>query len=142
MIPVDEFYARQYAEQERLVSDRHVVVNGEIATSVPDPEQTIHIFERPVEDEIVERLQRGHYTIEDLSSEFPLEKRHVDSIVSEFRYRPQHILSSYKSTVRVVDTDGAAYVYTVEPLPFEVRVWDPTLGGYLLQENDSVNVPD
>ncbi|MDS0259969.1 DUF5797 family protein [Haloarcula sp. S1CR25-12] len=36
----------------------------------------------------------------------------------------------------MADTNGAAYVYTIEVLPFETRYLDPTLSGYLLDAND------
>lgn len=41
-------------------------------------------------------------------------------------------MAEYKGVVRAARTDGAANVYTVDPLPFQVRTLDPTLSGHLL----------
>lgn len=142
MIPVDEFYSVPEERQSELVREGHVVVDGTIATSIPDPHRDIHIFEDSVEDNIIQILKRGHYTVDEVVDELPLKKRVVTSIVSELRHRPQHLLADYQSVVRVTGTDGASYVYTIEPLPFEVRVWDPTLFQYILANNDSIELPN
>lgn len=142
MIPVDEFYSLPEDRQSELVREGHVAVDGTIATSIPDTHRDIHIFEDTVENKIIQILKRGHYTVDELVDELPLKKRVVTSIVSELRHRPQHLLADYHSVVRVTGTDGASYVYTIEPLPFEVRVWDPTLFHYLLANNDSIELPD
>lgn len=142
MIPVDEFYGLSDLEKSNLVRNGHVVVDGTIASSIPDAQRSIHIFDDPVEDRIVQTLQRGHYRTEELVEEFPLEKRVIESLVSDLRHRPQHLLGNYQAMMRVTDTKGAAYVYTVEPLPYEVRVWDPTLCWHLLGHNESIQIPE
>ncbi|GAB3680385.1 hypothetical protein GCM10028857_03040 [Salinarchaeum chitinilyticum] len=142
MIPVDEYYSFPEDEQANLVRKGHVVVDGEIASSIPDSQRNVHVFDNPVEDEIIRTLQRGHYTVEELVEEFPLEKRFIKSFVFDLRHRPQHLLGNYQSVMRVTNTEGAAYVYTVEPLPYEVRVWDPTLCWHLLGHGDSVQIPE
>lgn len=142
MIPVDEFYSLSEDERVALVRNGHVIVDGMIASSIPDSHRHIHVFDEPVEDKIIQSLQRGHYTVEEIVEEFPLEKREIKSIVSDLRHRPQHLLGNYQSVLRVTDTDGAAYIYTVEPLPYEVRVWDPTLCWHLLEHNESIQIPE
>lgn len=142
MIPVDEFYSLPEEEQTTLVRHGHVIVDGTIASSIPGPQRNVHIFDEPVEDELIQTLQRGHYTIEELSEKFPLEKRVVETIVSDLRHQPQQLLGEYHSVMRVTETEGAAYVYTVEPLPYEIRVWDPTLCWHLLGQNDSITIPE
>lgn len=142
MIPIDEFYELPEFEQSNLVRKGQVVVDGTIASSIPDTQRNIHIFDQPVEDKIVQTLQRGHYRTEELVEDFPLEKRVIKSLVSDLRHRPQHLLGNYQSVLRVTDTEGAAYVYTVEPLPYEVRVWDPTLCWHLLEHNESIQIPE
>jgi len=142
MIPVDEFYKLPEERQAELVREGHVVVGGTIATSIPDTHSDIHIFGDAVEDKIIQILKRGHYTVDEVVDELPLKKRIVSSTVSELRHRPQHLLAEYQSVLRVTATDGAAYVYTIEPLPFEVRVWDPTLFHHLLRVNETIELPD
>mgnify|MGYP000005857963 FL=1 len=142
MIPVDEFYTLAEDEQAALVRKGHVIVDGMLASSIPDSHRNVHIFDEPVEDEIIQTLQRGHYTVEELVEQFPLEKKEIKSIVSDLRHRPQHLLGNYQSVLRVTDTEGAAYIYTIEPLPYEVRVWDPTLCWHLLEHNESIQVPE
>ncbi len=142
MIPVDEFHSLSRNEQQELVREGHVLVNGTIASCIPDPQSKIHIFDKPVEDEIIQTLQRGHYTVEGLVEKFPVKKRVIKSIVFDLRHRPQNLLGNYHSVVRVTDTKGASYVYTVETLPFEVRIWDPTLCWHLLEHNESIQIPE
>ena len=142
MIPVDEFYQLPEAEKSSLVRKGNVVVDGDIASSIPDSDQNIHVFDEPVKNIIVQTLQRGHYRTEELVEEFPLKKRVIKSLMSDLRYRPQYLLGNYHSVMRVVDTEGTAYVYTVEPLPYEVRVWDPALCWHLLGHNELIQIPE
>ncbi len=142
MIPVDEFYQLPEAEQSDLVRKGNVVVDGAIASFIPDSKQNILVFDEPVEHRIVQTLQRGHYSIEELAEEFPLKKRVIKSVVSDFRYRPQYLLGRYQSVMRVADTEGTAYIYSVEPIPYEIRVWDPTLCCHLLEHNELIKIPE
>lgn len=142
MIPVDEFYDLPKSKQSHLVRNGQVVVDSEIASSIPDIQRSVHIFEESVDNKIIETLKQGHYKIEELVQEFPIKKRVIESIVSDLRHRPQQLLGNHQSVVRVADTDGTAYIYTIEPLTYEVRVWDPTLCWHLFGHNESIQIPE
>jgi hypothetical protein len=139
MIPADEFFALPEREQAELVANGHVVVDGQIAETVASVRQaeTVHVFDGPVRDRVITHLQRGRYTINELVAEFPLEKQAVDDLLSSLKYDRLTSLADHDAVIRTVSTEGVAYTYTVEALPFETRTWDPTLSLYLLAYDDA-----
>jgi hypothetical protein len=138
MIPTDEFYDRHKTEQRELVGEGHVVVDGEIAETLPsqDRRSGVYIFEDPVSDIVAENLKGGKYTANELSPEFPINKEELDDLLRWMKYKPIDILTNHFGALRVVDTKGSAYVYTIEAVPFASRCLDPTLSGYLLDSKD------
>jgi len=138
MIPVDEFYEKPRSDQQQIVDDGHVVVDGETVDSIPSPDDrgTVHVFERPVTDIVVDTLKGGRYTAGELEPEFPIDKQELDDLFWWMKYRPMDLLVDHHGLLRVVDTEGAAYVYTIESIPFLPRCIDPTLSGYLLHANE------
>lgn len=144
MIPTDEFFELPPEERRQLVDEGHVVVNGEITKNVPEKEVGggVYVFDEPIIDQIVRYLKRGKYTANDLDPEFPIDKEVLDEVIRSLRTNRDDLLYDHFGVVRVVDTEGAAYVYTVESVPFEARVQDPTLGGYLLLTNEEFPLND
>lgn len=144
MIPTDEFFELPPDERRQLVDEGHVVVNGEITKTVPEEEVGggVYVFDEPIIDQIVEHLKRGKYTANDLDPEFPIDKEVLDEVIRSLRTDRDDLLYDHFGVVRVVDTEGAAYVYTVESIPFDARVQDPTLGGYLLLTNEEFPLND
>jgi hypothetical protein len=139
MIPADEFFALPDRRQAELVATGHVVVDGQIADAVSSVWQaeTVHVFDNPVRDQVITHLQRGRYTINELVAEFPLEKPAIDDLLSSLKYDRLTSLADHDAVIRTVGTEGVAYTYTVEALPFETRTWDPTLSLYLLAYDDA-----
>lgn len=144
MIPTDEFFELPPTDQRHLVDEGHVVVNGEIAKTIPEGEGGggVYVFDKPIIDQIVRHLKRGKYTANDLDPEFPVDKEILDEIIRSLRSDRIELLYDHFGVVRVADTEGAAYVYTVESIPFEARIQDPTLGGYLLLNNENFPLND
>ena len=138
IIPTDEFYDKPKTEQQGLVDDGHVVVNGEITETVPPPNKRneVHAFEEPVSDLIADGLKGGKYTANELSPDFPISKEELDNLLRRMNYRPIDILTDHSGALRVTDTKGSAYIYTIEAVPFVSRCLDPTLTGYLLDSNE------
>lgn len=137
MIPTDEFYSKPPSEKQELVDFGHVVVDGEIAEKVPSPNKRggVYIFEDPVTDLVVDNLKGGRYTANELSPDFPIDKKELDDLLNWMKYKPETLLTEHFGVIRVADTEGASYVYTIEAIPFTARCLDP-LSGYLLDSND------
>lgn len=138
MIPVDEFYDKSREEKQRIVDNGQVVVNGEVADTIPptDTRGGIYVFDNPVTDLVVDQLKGAQYTASEIQPEFPIDKQELDDLFGWMKYEPLELLVDHFGVLRVVDTEGASYVYTVEVVPFEARCIDPTLSGYLLDAND------
>jgi len=137
MIPTDEFYDKPAVERQELVDAGHVVTDGKIAETVPSNRRGgIHVFEEPVTDLVVDRLKGARYTANELAPDFPVDKEELDDLFNWMKYEPMDLLTDHFGVLRVVDTEGAEYVYTVEAIPFSARCIDPTLSGYLLDAND------
>lgn len=133
MIPLDEFYSRSSRERRNFIESGHVVVNGELATDIPNRTRNdIYVFEKPVIEQVVDMLRKGQYKTSEIAPELPLDREALDDILADLRYDRLTTLSDYRGVVRAAGKDGAANVYTVDPLPFQARTIDPTLSGYLL----------
>jgi hypothetical protein len=139
MIPTDEFYSEPLSKKQELVDSGHVVVDGEIAETVPSPNKRggVYVFDEPVADLIVDNLKGGRYTANELSPDFPIDKEELDDLLSWMKYKPETLLTEHFGVLRVANTEGSSYVYTIEAIPFAARCLDPTLSGYLLDSNDS-----
>jgi len=137
MIPLDEFYSCSQRKQKELVESGHVVIGGKLADEIPPRTHTeVYVFEKPVIDQVVEMLKQGQYKTREISPELPLDREALDDLLSDLRYNRMETMGDYKGVVRAAGKDGAANIYTVDPLPFEVRTLDPTLSGHLLLSSD------
>lgn len=137
MIPTDEFYDKPEVERQELVDAGHVVVDGKIVDSVPSHERGgVHVFEEPVTDLVVDRLKGARYTANKLAPDFPIDKEELDDLFNWMKYEPMDLLTDHFGVLRVAETEGTEYVYTVEAIPYSARCIDPTLSGYLLDAND------
>lgn len=133
MIPLDEFYSFSDVKRRKLVDRGHVVLGGKLATEVPPRSRNdCYVFEEPVINQVVETLKRGKYKTREIEPEFPLDREALDDLLGELRYNRFQTLADHKAVVRAAGKDGAANIYTVDPLPFESRTLDPTLSGHLL----------
>jgi hypothetical protein len=137
MIPLDEFYSLSHRKQKELVESGHVVTDGQLADEIPPQTKTdIYVFETPITDQVVEMLKQGQYKTREIEPEVLLNRESLDDLLSELRYNRLETMWEYKGVVRAAGKDGAANIYTVDPLPFEVRTLDPTLSGHLLLSSD------
>lgn len=137
MIPLDEFYDFSAQKQWDLVDRGHVVIDGQLADELPPRSATeVYVFEEPVIDQIVTLLKQGRYKVSEIAPEFPLNRDALDDVISDLRYNRLDTLSNYNAVVRAAGKDGAANIYTVGPLPFQVRTVDPTLSGHLIVATD------
>lgn len=138
MIPVGEFYRKPHTEQQKLVDDGHVVVNGEIANTIPSATSRggVFVFDEPVTDLVVDQLKGAQYTANEIEPEFPIGKEEITDLFGWMKYQPLDLLADHYGVLRVADTEGTEYVYTVEVVPFQARCIDPTLSGYLLDADD------
>lgn len=137
MIPLDEFYSRSARQRQELIESGHVVVDGKIATEVPARSQNdVYVFEEPVIEQVVELLRKGQYKTREIAPKLPLDQEALNDVLSDLRYNRLTTLSDHQGVVRAAGKDGAANVYTVDPLPFQARTIDPTLSSYLLVATD------
>jgi hypothetical protein len=137
MIPLDKFYSFPHRKQKELVERGHVVISGKIANEIPPQTETdVYVFDMPVIEEVVGLLKQGQYKTKEIAPELPLDRETLDDLLSDLRYNRMETMRDYKGVVRAAGKDGAANIYTVDPLPFAVRTLDPTLSSHLLLSSD------
>lgn len=127
MIPVDEFFQLPRDKQEQLVSRNQVIVDGDMSDTIPDPSESIYVLDSPPKAKIKELLKQGRYTLAELQDELPLSKQPIRDVLDSLRHNQQEVLSKDRAVFRVADTQGVAYVYSLEAIPFHARIADPLL---------------
>ena len=137
-----DFYDLPRDQQQQLLQDQRIIADGAILRSFPDDEPPVRVLEKPFSDTILDLLERGYYTAEELADEIGVRKRDVRSRINSLKQigrkstygtpPTERLLEERNSVIRVKDMRGPAAVYTLESVPFHTRVADPTLGFSLL----------
>jgi len=137
-----DFYKLSSPEQRRLIRNKRAATSEGLLKEIPDGRPAVRVFEKALEDLILDRLDAGRYTINGLASEFEVSATDIRQIVNKYRRRGQddftgedfayNILTKRNGVVRVKHAEGRAFHYSLETIPYFARIADPTLVQSLL----------
>lgn len=138
-----DFHALNEQEQTRFVRNRQVATTGELLSEVPDETVPVRVFEKSLEELILDELETGQFSMNELAEIFGVRASDVRQIMHKLRRRSQddftaentkfNLITARQGIIRAKETDGAEHYYTLEKIPFFARVVDPTLGFSLLE---------
>lgn len=134
MVSIEEFYELPREEQQRLVSERRVIVDQQPVSELPEDRVPIRVLEKPLTSEIFERLQQGRYTVSELADEIGIRNKDVRTILNRYRHQNfGELLKQYHAVLRAKDNQGPSLVFSLESIPYFARIADPTLMCSLLE---------
>jgi transposase-like protein len=137
-----DFYKLSPSEQRSLIRNKRAATSEELLKDTPDDQPAVRVFEKSLEELILDRLESGRYTINGLASEFEVSAANIRQMVNKYRRRGQddftgeeftyNILTERKGALRVKHVEGREFHYSLEKIPYFARVADPTLVQSLL----------
>lgn len=138
-----DFHVLSGQKQNRLVHNKQVATTGELLSEVPDETVPVRVFEKSLEELILDELETGQFSVNELAEIFGVRASDVRQIMHKLRRRSQddftaentkfNLITDRQGIVRAKETDGPEHYYTLEKIPFFARVVDPTLGFSLLE---------
>lgn len=137
-----DFYKLSPPEQRSLIRNKRAATSEGLLKDIPDGQPAVQVFEKSLEELILDRLESGRYTINGLASEFEVSATDIRQKVNKYRRRGQddftgedftyNILTKRNGVVRVKHMEGREFHYSLETIPYFARVADPTLVQSLL----------
>lgn len=136
-----DFYSLSNREKRKLINNKRVVSSTSILSELPEDNPPVRVFEKSVEELILDKLEKGIYSISELQKEFDIRRKDIENILVKFRGWSKFIggksfkielLQERKGVIRVKRVNGIENNYKLEKIPFFARVADPTLGISLL----------
>ncbi|SDK19710.1 hypothetical protein SAMN05216226_1404 [Halovenus aranensis] len=144
-----DFYSLSETKQRRLVHNKRVATTDQLLNELPKGKPAVRIFERSLDQLVLDKLEQGQYTIEELANHFSVQPADVRRILHKYRRRGSddftnenfklNLLEERHGVIRGVDSDGRSLYYTLQTIPFFARVVDPTLMFSLLGLDEYVN---
>ncbi|GCF15790.1 hypothetical protein Harman_37250 [Haloarcula mannanilytica] len=144
-----DFYSLSQTKQRRLVHNKRVATTDQLLNELPKGNPAVRIFERSLDQLVLDQLEQGQYTIEELANHFSVQPADVRRILHKYRRRGSddftnenfklNLLEERHGVIRGVDSDGRSLYYTLQTIPFFARVVDPTLMFSLLGLDEYVD---
>ena len=144
-----DFYSLSKTKQRRLVHNKRVATTDQLLNELPKGKPAVRIFERSLDQLVLDQLEQGQYTIEELANHFSVQPADVRRILHKYRRRGSddftnenfklNLLEERHGVIRGVDSDGRSLYYTLQTIPFFARVVDPTLMFSLLGLDEYVD---
>lgn len=141
-----DFYSLSHAKKRQLLNNKRVATADTLLSAIPEGKPAVRIFEKSLEELLLDRLERGRYTTAGLAEEFNVEQQTVRQIINKYRRRGSddftnesfkyNLLTDRHGVIRVKDVTGQTFHYTLEKLPYFARLVDPTLGVSLMNFTD------
>jgi len=141
-----DFYSLSHAEQRQLLNTKRVATTDALLSEIPEDEPAVRVFEKSLEELVLDKLEHGHYTTAELADEFSVEQQTVRQIIRKYRRRgidsftnesfKYNLLTDRQGVIRVKNTTGQTFHYSLEKIPYFARLVDPTLGVSLLNFTD------
>jgi predicted transcriptional regulator len=132
-----DFYSLYETKQRRLVNNKRVASTDHLLKEIPDGMPAVRIFDRSLDQLVLDKLKEGRFTIEDLANHFNVQPSDVRRILHMYRRRGSdsftnenfklNLLEDRHGVIRGVDSDGKSLYYTLQTIPFFARIVDPTL---------------
>lgn len=144
-----DFYSLSETKQRRLVHNKRVATTGQLLKKLPKGKPAVRVFEYSLDQLVLDHLEQGQYTIEELANHFSVQPSDVRRILHKYRRRGSddftnenfklNLLEERHGVIRGVDSDGRSLYYTLQTIPFFARVVDPTLMFSLLGLDEYVD---
>jgi hypothetical protein len=144
-----DFYSLSETKKRRLVHNKRVATTDQLLNELPKGKPAVRIFERSLDQLVLDQLEQGQYTIEELANHFSVQPADVRRILHKYRRRGSddftnenfklNLLEERHGVIRGVDSDGRSLYYTLQTIPFFARVVDPTLMFSLLGLDEYVD---
>ena len=121
---------------EQFIADLRVVSHNKIVKNKLDWDPTsFRILEEPIDVSIITDLMGGPWTVSEVAEKYGLENKEIDDIFHKLIKHQDLLEIGY--IARRVGWDerpgyGTCVRYTVKPVPFEARIYDPFFGFSLL----------
>jgi hypothetical protein len=132
-----DFYSLSETKQRRLVHNKRVATTDQLLKELPEGKPAVRIFDRSLDQLVLDQMEQGQYTIEELANRFSVQAADVRRILHKYRRRGSddftnenfklNLLEERHGVIRGVDSDGRSLYYTLQTIPFFARVVDPTL---------------
>ena len=144
-----DFYSLSETKQRRLVHNKRVATTDQLLKELPEGQPAVRIFERSLDQIVLDQLEQGQYTIEELASHFSVQSANIRRVLHKYRRRGAddftnenfklNLLEERHGVIRGVDSKGRSLYYTLQTIPFFARVVDPTLMFSLLGLDEYVD---
>jgi transcription initiation factor IIE alpha subunit len=144
-----DFYSLSETKKRRLVHNKRVATTDQLLNELSKGKPAVRIFERSLDQLVLDQLEQGQYTIEELANHFSVQPADVRRILHKYRRRGSddftnenfklNLLEERHGVIRGVDSDGRSLYYTLQTIPFFARVVDPTLMFSLLGLDEYVD---
>lgn len=132
-----DFHGLSEEEQRRLINRKQVATSSRLLEEVPSDGTAVRVFEKPLEEFVLDRLESGRFTISDLADEFSVSDTDVRVLINKYRRRGRdgftsesfkyNLLTDRNGVVRVKGSEGREFQYSLETVPYIARIVDPTL---------------
>lgn len=132
-----DFYSLSPQNQRQLVHNKRVATTDRLLSEIPDGEPPVRVFEKSLENLVLDKLERGRYSTGDLADEFGVRDSDIRRILHKYRRRGAdsftnesfklNLIVERDAVIRAKETRGSAHYYTLETIPYFARIADPTL---------------
>lgn len=141
-----DFYSLSESKKRRLVNNKRVASTDHLLKEIPDGKPAVRIFDHSLDQLVLDQLNQGRFTTEELANHFSVQPSDVRRILNKYRRRGSdsftnenfklNLLEDRHGVIRGVDSDGKSLYYTLQTIPFFARIVDPTLMFSLLELNE------
>ncbi|MCO8242981.1 hypothetical protein [Haladaptatus sp. AB643] len=142
-----DFHELSNNEKRRLIRKKRIATNSELVTEIPDERTPVRVFSKPLRELILDKFDRGHWSIPELADEFGLQDREVRSVVNQLRRMGERgftsptkeLLATRAAILRGKSLNSTICHYSLESVPYHARITDPTFGMSLLNMRECVS---
>lgn len=137
MISDIDFYDLSEDEQRRLINRNRVAAGGTIFAERPTNDVPVRVFEKSLNELMLDCLETGQYSLAELANEFGIRQEDIRKIINVYRRRSKStfdsnhtkisLLQERKGVIRIAKNEGSSSYYTLEKIPYFARLVDPTL---------------
>jgi hypothetical protein len=148
MISDTDFYAVSKEKQRRLIKSNRVATTDRLLDEIPNERPPLRVFEKPLEELVLDLLQTGQYSLAEIAEEFNVHVQDIRNIIQSYRKRSKNdfkstrtkfsLLQDRSGVIRVGKDNGRTSYYTLEKIPYFARLVDPTLCVSLLNINKRI----
>lgn len=144
-----DFYELSDGEKRRLIRKKQIATNSGLVTEIPDEQTPVRVYSKPFRELILDKFDRGHWSIPELADEFGLQDHEVRSEVNQLRRmggsgfaggsQTKDLLATRAAILRGKSLNNTICHYSLESVPYHARIADPTFGMSLLNMTERLS---